>query len=175
MKNTRLIFCLLLLPILCLAQSKDGKAARTDANYKLKNNIVKVGNVDSFYTSVANLLSDPKLSVLKEGYTLSDFSICVLPHGNRDMMGPYTSFRDTFTTDQVRLISSLGDSDRIFFDVKLKHDGKIIILDKGIALRIKGTLPRAAPKCILYPGYISKSKEYQRSKASSFISLLQHF
>ena len=152
MKNTRLIFCLLLLPILCLAQSKDGKEARADANYKLNNNIVKVGNVDSFYTSVANLLSDPKLSVIKDGYTLSEFSSCVLPHGNRDLMGPYTSLRPVFTPDQVRLISSLGDSDRVFFDVQLKHDGKTVILDKGVALRIKGALPRAAPKCIIYPG-----------------------
>jgi hypothetical protein len=159
MKNIRLIFCLLLLPILCLAQSKDGKAARADANYKLKNNIVKVGNVDSFYTSVAKLLADPKLSVIKDGYTLSEFSICVFPHGNRDMMGPYTSLRPEFTPDQVHLISLLGDSDRVFFDVQLKHDGKIVILDKGVALRIKGALPLAAPKCIIYPGYISKSKE----------------
>ncbi len=159
MKNIQLAFCLVLLPLLCPAQSKDGKAARAEANYKLKNVIVKVGEVDSFYTSVAKLLADPKLSVIKEGYTLSEFSICVLPHGNRDLMGPYTSLRSTFTPDQVALIKSLGDSDRVFFDVKLKHDGKIVVLDKGIALRIKGALPLAGPKCLFDPGYISKSKK----------------
>ena len=132
MKKPAIFLYFSLYVISCFAQNRE-------VNHKIKNDYVKLGQIDSFLTTKKQILNEPQLFSKIPNWDVAEFNICVQRNTDKkNLLGPYRSVGYTFTQIQIAIIKSLNDSDKIYItDIKLKSANQEFVVKDNITLQIK--------------------------------------